>query len=81
MTRVVIILTVILLSSVVSAANFVDNKVPFSSQAPLSDWSDPKQQDACEEASALMAMAWVEGIEGRSKLEWLNKIIELSDFQ
>lgn len=32
--------------------------VPFTSQAPLARWNDPKQQDGCEEASALMAVAW-----------------------
>lgn len=32
--------------------------VPFSPQAPEGDWSQP-WQDACEETSVLMAMAWV----------------------
>lgn len=36
--------------------------VPFTTQAPLGDWGQPFQ-DACEEASALMAMAWVNGEE------------------
>ena len=35
--------------------------VPFTSQAPTSNWDDIRQQNACEEASALMAMAWVTG--------------------
>ncbi len=34
--------------------------VPFSSQAPFGDWSQP-WQDACEETSVLMAMAWLRG--------------------
>ena len=33
--------------------------VPFTTQAPLGKWGQPFQ-DACEEASVLMAMAWVE---------------------
>ncbi len=33
------------------------NDIPFTSQAPLAQWSDDRFQDACEEASVLMAMA------------------------
>jgi len=33
--------------------------VPFTSQAPLGHWSDSRQENGCEEASALMAMAFV----------------------
>ena len=34
--------------------------VPFTSQAPLDgQWEDDRYQNACEEASILMAMAWV----------------------
>jgi len=35
--------------------------VPFTPQAPFGEWSDPRQQDGCEEASALMAVAWARG--------------------
>lgn len=35
--------------------------VPFTVQAPSANWSDPVFQDACEEASILMASAWVSG--------------------
>ena len=35
--------------------------VPFTSQAPFGDWSDPRKQDGCEEAAVIMAMAWIEG--------------------
>lgn len=37
-------------------------KVPFSPQAPYGTWGQP-YQDACEEASVVMAMAWVRGVE------------------
>jgi hypothetical protein len=33
--------------------------VPFTSQAPLGNWQDVREQNGCEEASLLMAMAWV----------------------
>ncbi len=35
--------------------------VPFSSQAPFGQWSDPKQEAACEETSVIMAQHWVTG--------------------
>lgn len=35
--------------------------VPFTVQAPYGEWSDPIFQDACEEASVVMAGAWVNG--------------------
>jgi hypothetical protein len=53
--------------------------VPFTSQAPFGDWNDQRQQDGCEEASALMAMKWVRG-EGLTKDEALKAITGTSDF-
>lgn len=35
--------------------------VPFIAQAPFGEWDDEVFQDACEEASMIMAMAWVHG--------------------
>ncbi|MFA5945862.1 MAG: C39 family peptidase [Patescibacteria group bacterium] len=32
--------------------------VLFTSQAPFGEWSDPRQQDGCEEASVFMAVKW-----------------------
>jgi len=40
---------------------YVLQNVPFTSQAPFANWQDPIYQNACEEASVLMAMAWVQG--------------------
>lgn len=37
--------------------------VPFSPQAPFANWSDPRQNYACEETSALMAVKWAKGEE------------------
>ncbi len=42
-------------------------EVPFTSQAPFANWSDPRKQDGCEEASVIMAMAWAKGGELTSK--------------
>lgn len=55
--------------------------VPFSSQAPLGRWEDSRQQDGCEEAAALMAMAWVRGEGGLNALEWEQQILALADWQ
>lgn len=35
--------------------------VPFLAQAPTGEWNDLRQQEGCEEASALMAAAWARG--------------------
>ena len=60
--------------------------VPFTAQAPLANWKDERQEDGCEEATSLMAMAWVkgEGIKAKEKISkaaWEKKIITLSDFE
>jgi hypothetical protein len=55
--------------------------VPFIAQAPLGNWSDPRQQDACEEASVLMAMAWINNEKEPSLLGAEKQIIALADWQ
>ena len=35
--------------------------VPYASQVNAGHWNDPRQADGCEEASMIMAMAWVHG--------------------
>jgi hypothetical protein len=55
--------------------------VPFTSQAPLGEWKDQRQQDGCEEASVLMAMAWVGGEKNIIAKNWRLRIIILSDFE
>ncbi len=36
-------------------------EVPFTSQSPFAQWSDPEQNSACEEASMVMAQHWLNG--------------------
>jgi len=69
--------------SLAATLNKINQVVPFVSQAPLGEWEDPRQQDACEEAVVLMALTW-----GRkdfnlnySPSQWRDEIIALSDFQ
>jgi hypothetical protein len=56
-------------------------EVPFTTQAPFAEWDDPIQQDACEEASALMAMLWIEGESKISKSDARETILDLAEFQ
>ena len=53
--------------------------VPFVAQAPFGDWSDQRQQDGCEEASALLAIHWARG-ESLTKEEALEEILGASDY-
>lgn len=55
--------------------------VPFTVQAPLLEWSDPHFQDACEEASVLMAMKWIKNEEFGTKAESRNEILAISLWQ
>lgn len=56
------------------------HEVPFTSQAPTGNWSDPLYQDGCEEASILMAMRWVQGGGAITVNEALAEIKALSDY-
>lgn len=64
-----------------ASSSIVIIQVPFTSQAPLGGWSDERQQDGCEEASAAMAMAWVNGEKNITKQEWLDRILAIADFE
>ena len=55
--------------------------VPFTSQAPLAEWSDERQQDGCEEAAVIMAMSWIKNEKTLGKTEAKRRIVTLSDFE
>jgi len=55
--------------------------VPFTSQAPFGQWSDPVYQNACEEASILMADLWIDGVKSISKQDATTDIKSLADFE
>lgn len=54
--------------------------VPFTSQAPEANWDDDRFQDGCEEASVIMAMAWVKG-EKITKSSATQAILALAQYQ
>ncbi|MEK7123181.1 MAG: C39 family peptidase [Patescibacteria group bacterium] len=54
--------------------------VPFTAQAPFGNWSDDRQQDGCEEASALMAVRWARGL-SLTLEEAEQEIIAISEFE
>jgi hypothetical protein len=78
MKKVLLIVCLLFLAEPSLAAS---NVVPFISQAPLAQWSDSRQQDGCEEASAIMAMAWVKGDKTINKTTARNAIVKISDFE
>ncbi len=55
-------------------------EVPFFSQAPFGEWSDPIFQNACEEASIIMAMHWVNKT-GVTKEQAKQEIQALTEFE
>ena len=54
--------------------------VPFTSQAPLADWKDPRHQDGCEEASILMAWLWLNN-QTMTKEQAEKAIEDMSDYE
>lgn len=54
--------------------------VPFTPQAPFANWSDPRFEDGCEEASAIMAMAWANS-ETMTPQYVNEEIISISDYE
>jgi hypothetical protein len=64
-----------------AAPSIILLKVPFTAQAPLANWRDPKQQDACEEAAALMAVSWAKRQKLGAAKQVEKQIIALTDFE
>ena len=54
--------------------------VPFTSQAPFGEWSDKRQQDGCEETSALMAVFWARG-EELSRENAKKEILAIAEYE
>jgi len=54
--------------------------VPFTSQAPFGNWRDAKEQNGCEETSALMAVYWARQ-KKLTPIIALKEIIAISDYE
>ncbi|MFA7208799.1 MAG: C39 family peptidase [Parcubacteria group bacterium] len=59
----------------------VEFDVPFVVQAPTANWDDPVFQNACEEASIIMAMGWVRGTKSISSADAQKQILDLDGFE
>ena len=68
-------------TSAIIATSTILLNVDFTSQAPLAEWSDLRQQDGCEEASALMAVRWAKGLGALTKAEAKKEILAISTFE
>lgn len=55
--------------------------VPFVVQAPFGNWSDPIFQNACEEASIVMAMGWINDKKEITPTEAKQKILDIVEFE
>lgn len=62
--------------------NRVILNVPFVSQAPTGKWSDPREQDGCEEATSYMAYLWATGeMPSKDLAEQEQKLLTISDWE
>ncbi|MEZ4210431.1 MAG: C39 family peptidase [Patescibacteria group bacterium] len=59
-------------------ADYVNIPLAFTAQAPFGEWEDPRQQDACEEASIAIVKWWYEGKLQVSKDQAKAEILALS---
>jgi len=56
-------------------------EMAFTSQSPFGEWGDQRQQDGCEEASALMAVHWAKGLRTLTKAEAKKEILAITAFE
>lgn len=61
--------------------NEIKLDVPFTVQAPYKNWSDPVFQNACEEASIVMMMGWINEVKTISPAEATKQIQAIVDFE
>ncbi|MFC1616168.1 S-layer homology domain-containing protein [Patescibacteria group bacterium] len=59
---------------------FIIIDTPWTAQAPYGEWSDIRQSEGCEEASALMAIKWAKG-ENLNLDQAKEIILDISQFQ
>ncbi len=85
MKKLLLLALILLPFPVLAAKAPITKAVPFTVQAPLREWSDSRFQDACEEASVIMAIKWAKGgkitndTAGKKAIH--NEIIKLAAYQ
>lgn len=77
--KLVLIFVFLLGVVIVSPANAAG--VPFLVQAPFGNWGDPRLAQGCEEAAALMAVAWAKGQASISPAMGRKQIIAISNWE
>jgi hypothetical protein len=76
----VVIATTTKATATTTTSKIIKLSVPFTSQAPLGEWSDSRQENGCEEASALMAVYWATGKTITPQIA-LDTILAISDWE
>jgi len=59
----------------------ISHTVPFTAQAPFGEWTDPHQQEGCEESTSLMAVLWARGETEITKEAAKKEILAISAFE
>ncbi len=65
----------------ISVEKKILQEVPFVVQAPFGNWKDQNFQNACEEASMVMAMSWVKKEKNISPTEAQKRILAVIDWE
>lgn len=74
-------MAVLIITPTVATAGVSISRVPFTSQAPLAEWQDQRQEDGCEEAVALMSIWFVQGKSAPIKTLAKKQLLAISDFE
>jgi len=69
-----------ILSGLLFALPVSATTVPFLSQSPFGEWRDLRQEQGCEEAASLMAVAWAQN-KTIAPLKGRNQIIAISNWE
>ncbi|MHB8831234.1 MAG: C39 family peptidase [Patescibacteria group bacterium] len=77
--KLTLIFAVLLAMAIVYPVNAAT--VPFLVQAPFGNWGDPRLAQGCEEAAALMAVAWAKGQTSISPYIGRKQIIAISNWE
>lgn len=66
--------------TIIKKSKVLIENVPFAPQAPFAQWKDPRFQDGCEEAAALLVVYWARGL-SLDKTKAKEEILAMSIFQ